>query len=382
MSGDRLVLHTRVITGGGGGPEKTIVNSPRFLKKQGYPMLCAYMRAPDDKGFESLLVRGQAAGATIIPVDDNGPLDWRIARRFKQICGEHRPAIWHAHDYKSNFFGLLANRHTPMKLITTAHGYVEQTWKTPIYYGLDRFVLKFYDHVICVSEDLHSFMLERGIAEERCSYIPNGIDTEEYRRTQPSIDAKRRAGVPEGRMVIGAVGRLSPEKGFDLLLQAFASMCVATGADCELWIAGEGSEKARLAVMIEELGLVGRAKLLGFTSDIHELFAAMDGFVLSSLREGIPNVVLEAMAMEVPMVCTRVAGVPNVMDDEKEGLLIDCGSTPALEAALTRLVTEPSLRISLAKAARARVERRHSFSLRMQRIKDVYERVLGDLARQ
>jgi glycosyltransferase involved in cell wall biosynthesis len=114
----------------------------------------------------------------------------------------------------------------------------------------------------------------------------------------------------------------------------------------------------------------------------------MDGFVLSSLREGIPDVVLEAMAMamamamEVPVVCTRVAGVPNVMDDEKEGLLVDCGSTQALEAALTRLVTESSLRLSLANAARARVERRHSFSLRMQRIKDVYERVLGDLAQQ
>ena len=80
-----------------------------------------------------------------------------------------------------------------MKLITTAHGYVEKTWKTPVYYGLDRFVLKRYDHVICVSEDLREFMLDRGIAPERCTYIPNGIDTDEYRRTEPSEAAKKRA---------------------------------------------------------------------------------------------------------------------------------------------------------------------------------------------
>ena len=375
MTSDRLVVHTRVVTGAGGGPEKTIINSPRFLQHRGYPMLCAYMRAPEDAGFKALLTRAQKAGATILPVDDNGPLDWRIARRFKTICEQHRPALWHAHDYKSNFYGLLATRSVPMKLITTAHGYVEKTWKTPVYYGLDRFVLKRYDHVICVSEDLREFMLDRGIAPERCTYIPNGIDTDEYRRTEPSEAAKKRAGVPDGRLVFGAVGRLSAEKGFDLALRAFASVLASTQVDAEFWIAGVGPEELRLKQLIGELGLGERAKLIGFRSDIHELFSAMDGFLLSSLREGIPNVVLEAMAMEVPLVCTKVAGVPNVIDDEKEGLLVDCGSADAIIPALTRLVTDAELRSRLVAQARQRVESRHSFSLRMERIKQVYDQV-------
>jgi glycosyltransferase involved in cell wall biosynthesis len=374
---NHLVLHTRVTIGAGGGPEKTIVNSPCFLANQGFPMLCAYMRAPGDEDFDLLLDRASVTGATIIPVDDSGPFDWRIIQRFNAICREHRPSIWHGHDYKSNFVGLFANRAHPMRLITTVHGYVEKTLKLRLSYGLDRFVLRNYDHVICVSEDLHELMLERGLSPEKCTYVPNGIDIEEFRRTEPSDKAKERAGVAPGRLVFGAVGRLSPEKGFDLLIEAFQEAQARTKVDCELWIAGTGLEHGRLARMIEDLELGDRAKLLGFRSDLNELFHAMDGFILSSLREGIPNVVLEAMAYSVPMVCARVAGVPNVVDDEEQGLLVDCGSAPALVPALERLMADGKLRARLASSARTRVEQRHSFAHRMERVKEIYEQVLA-----
>src|SRR5688572_23771369 len=125
-----LVLHTRVVTGVGGGPEKTILNSPRFLPELGYQALCAYMRPANDEGFAALRRKAREADASLLEVDDGGPLDFGLVRRFTDICREQRVAIWHGHDYKSNLLGILVRRHWPMKLITTVHGWVKHTWRT------------------------------------------------------------------------------------------------------------------------------------------------------------------------------------------------------------------------------------------------------------
>lgn len=371
------MLHTRVVTGAGGGPEKTIINSPRFLLDQGYPMLCAYMRDPKDAYFADLLERASDKSATVIPVDDNGPFDWRIHGRFSAICREHAPTIWHGHDYKSNLFGMLVRRKFALRMITTVHGWVEQTWKTPLYFAIDKLLLPRYEHVVAVSTDLYDQVRELGVPEDRCTYVPNGIDVDEFKRTRPSSAVKPEFDTPAQRLVFGAVGRLSPEKGFHLLIEAFAKSQAKTGVDAELWIAGEGREQERLQRQIAELNLGDRVRLLGFKRDTVALFHAMDVFVLSSIREGLPNVVLEAMALSVPVLSTRVAGVPKLITDEENGLLTECGSAAALEPGIERLLCDASARQRLGAAGRATIEAKHSFALRMQRIKDIYDQVLA-----
>ena len=87
-------------------------------------------------------------------IDDRGPLDFSLVKRFVKLCREQRVAIWHGHDYKSNLLGLLVRPHWPMRLVTTVHGWVKFTWKTPLYYAIDRLCLPRYERVICVSDDL------------------------------------------------------------------------------------------------------------------------------------------------------------------------------------------------------------------------------------
>jgi len=377
MTDDNLVLHTRVVTGGGGGPEKTIINSPRFLRDEGYPMLCAYMRDPKDKLFSDLLTRAEAKQATILPVDDGGPFDWKIAGRLLKICQEHQPVFWHGHDYKSNALGLWVRRKVPLRLVTTVHGWVQKTWKTPLYYAIDKASLRRYEHVICVSQDLYDEVRSLGVSEDRCTHIPNGIDTEEYKRTRSVAESKERLGTTSKRLVIGAVGRLSAEKGFHLLLEAFSRVRQELKLDAELWIVGEGTEEQRLQHLVEELGLCGHAKLLGFRKDTIDLFHAMDLFVLSSIREGLPNVVLEAMALEVPVLSTKVAGVPTLIKDRENGLLVDTGSMEALLNGLREVLKDEVVRSRYAAAGRRTIEDSFSFALRMQRVKQVYDKVLA-----
>lgn len=373
---DRLVLHTRVVSGSGGGPDKTILNSPRFLKDRGYPMVCAYMRHPADQLFGELEKRAAKWQAPLVAVDDFGPFDWRLKQRFDGVCQRYQPAIWHGHDYKSNLLGFFARRRHPMTLVTTVHGWVKRTWKTPLYYAIDRYCLRGYDQVICVSEDLFERCQAIGVPEDRLWLVHNAIDTDDFRRKESSSAAKSRLGMPEGRLLIGSVGRLSDEKRFDLLIRAAATL-IRQGAGLELWIAGEGDQAERLRELIGELGMEERIKLLGFRSDTVDLYHAMDVFCLSSVREGLPNVLLEAMALEVPVLATRIAGIPKLITDGVDGLLVEPADEAALTAALARLVEDANLRARLAAAGRATIENRYSFRRRMDKIKAIYDHALG-----
>jgi glycosyltransferase involved in cell wall biosynthesis len=379
MRGERgspLVLHTRVVRGTGGGPEKTILNSPRFLLPHGYNALCAYMHPPADPGFEQLRRKAESLGATLVDIEDRGPWDLRVAWRLARLCRSRRVAIWHGHDYKSNALGLLLRRFWPMKLVSTVHGWGVQGGRTPLYYKIDRLCLRRYEAVICVSEDLRDACVSGGVAADRCVVIENAIDGDQYRRRHSAEEAKRSLGLDPARTVIGSVGRLSAEKNFEGLIRAVARL-VHDGLDVALVLAGDGDRRAGLQSLADGLGLGDRVRLLGFRADTIELYEAMDLFVLNSLREGLPNVVLEALAMEVPVVATRVAGIPRLIEHEANGLLIDPGAEDQLGIALVRALADADLRARLAAAGRRTIQSRYSFEVRMEKVRGVYDRLLA-----
>lgn len=371
-----VVLDVRVVTGTGGGPDKTILNSPRFLEPMGYRNLCAYMHPPDDPGFETLRCKAEGWNAPLISIPDRGPLDWRVVPKLLDVCRCEKVAIWHGHDYKSNALGLLLRRFWPMRLVTTVHGWGKHTRRTPLYYGIDRASLKHYEAVISVSADLFERCLDCGVKPNRCFLIENAIDTQQFSRTHSHDEAKRRLGIPKNRLLIGAVGRLSEEKGFDLLIEAVDRL-IEQELNVELRIAGEGDQQEHLAGLIRAKGRDERIRLVGFQAQTMPLYEAMDIFVLSSLREGLPNVVLEAMAMEVPVIATKVAGIPRLIQHGQNGLLIKPGSTAELTDALISLLQDGSLRGLLARSGRDTVEHNHSFEVRMEKIRSVYDRLLG-----
>ena len=207
------VLHVRVVIGTGGGADKTVVNSPRFLTGMGYDCVCAYMRAPSDSGYQQILNRANQADAEVVSIDDRGLLDFRVFFKLLRLCRERRVTIWHAHEYKSNLLGLMLRRFWKMHLVTTVHGWVSTGGRMDWYYKLDRRLLKFYERVICVSKDLHRGTISTGVPEDRCLYLNNGIDHLEFQRRTESDVAKASFGIPAGRIVIGAVGRLAQRRG-------------------------------------------------------------------------------------------------------------------------------------------------------------------------
>jgi glycosyltransferase involved in cell wall biosynthesis len=368
-----LVLHTRVVSGTGGGPEKTILNSPRFLRELGYRCACLYLHPPDDLGVSVLKARAVEAQAEFIGMEDQGPFDLSLVGKLVSLCRERQVAIWHAHDYKTNLLGLLVRRYVPgLKLVTTLHGWVLKTWKTPLYYTLDKITLRHYDAVIAVSPDLRDAAEKWGVREERLHLIYNAIDTGIYCRTLTRDSAKSQLDMSAETVVVGGLGRLSYEKGFDLLIQA-ADNLVKRGRKLELWIAGEGSERAALERQVADLVEPAvRVVLCGFLKDPRTFLQGLDMFVLSSRREGLPNVILEAMALQVPIVSARVAGVDALIENQVHGLLVEAGSVAQLEEAVETLLDRQRCE-ELVVNSRRRVEQQFDFRVRMQRMARVYD---------
>lgn len=374
-----FVLHTRVVTGTGGGPEKTILNSPRFLSAYDIDSACLFMKPPGDPGFATLQEKAATSGAEIIGVDDTGPFDRHVIRRCIRICRERNVTIWHAHDYKSNALGLLVRRFHPMHLVTTAHGWVHFTSRTPLYYFVDRFCMKRYDRVVCVSQDLADRCTAFGVRPDRLSVIDNAIIVDDYDPSAATASERTRFGFPDDVLLLGAAGRLSEEKGFQHLIDA-VSRLIADGQRIGLMIAGEGGLKEQLQRQIDELKLQNHVRLIGFLQDPRELYRAIDIFVLSSLREGLPNVVLEAMASRRAVVTTRVNGIPRLVQDSQNGVVVEPGSTDALYQGIQRVSQHVELCQKYAEAGRRTVERKFCFQTRMKKMVDVYRSLSVELA--
>jgi glycosyltransferase involved in cell wall biosynthesis len=218
---------------------------------------------------------------------------------------------------------------------------------------------------MAVSQDLFDAALRNGVARERLTLVENAIDTEEFRR---------RASTSGKPFVVGAVGRLSEEKGFHLLIEACERLA-AKGREFELRIAGEGAQRDALAAQIAASKFAPRWKLLGFQKETRALFESFDVFALSSIREGLPNVVLEAMAMEVPVLATRCGGIDAFAKHGEDAWLVEPGSVDELERGLEKLLDDADLRRRLAHNARTRVERESSFPARIAKELAVYARL-------
>lgn len=371
----RRILHLRTVTGPGGGPEKTILNSPRYIGAD-YEMRLGYFRPKRDPKYD-LPARAAALGVTLVDIPESGAIDLGALKRLAREIREFRPHVIHAHDYKTNLLSVLFRKWYGVPVITTVHGYVTRTARLNRYYAVDRWSLRRMEHVIAVSEDIYDQVLGIGVKPDRCTMVPNAIDAEAYRPRRARADAKRQWGISPERLLVGAVGRLSPEKGFDVLIRA-TDRLLGEGLPLELAIAGEGPARDELERTIAACAHRDHMRLLGHCTDVLPLYEALDAFVLSSLREGLPNVLLEAMAMQVPIVATRIAGVPKVIDDDVSGLLVPPGDEAALAAAMRRVLGDARLQERLGASARNSVVERFSFAKRMERIRDIYDRVLGD----
>lgn len=215
---------------------------------------------------------------------------------------------------------------------------------------LRRWLLPFIDRYVAVSNDLQTWLIDKvGIPASRVVCIPNGIDTKPFVEAAGSRDTRPLLGsfAPPGTILIGTVGRLDAVKDHGGLITAFRCLCEALPQECKrlrLVLVGDGSQRAALESQVLHEELSTQVRLVGNRKDVAEILAELDIFALSSIAEGMPGVVLEAMASGLPVVATDVGGVKEVVAAGVTGTLVAASDPKSLAVALTHYVIDESLR--------------------------------------
>ena len=251
-----------------------------------------------------------------------------------------------------------------------AHAYLDEE---PRFRPMLRWAAHMANAVALVGDALVPYFAQTvRIAPARLHVVPNGIDTNRFRpMSSEEVDARRRAaGLPQGRFLIGAVGRLAAVKNYGLLLRA-AARARAAGGSIALALVGDGEERESLESLVQELGLQADTTFMGWRSDVAELVGTFDALAVTSTSEALPLVVLEAMGCGVPVVSTDVGEIPRVLDGVA-GLIVPSNDVEALAAALTRVAADERLRLTMGEHGRSRVCEAYSHSTMVDRYLALY----------
>ncbi len=298
---------------------------------------------------------------------------------IRRIVADRQITIVDAHDYKAAFFAARFARLEAILPVATLHGWSGHSARERLlYYPAEKWIVRSFPLVIAVSQEIADTARRWGANPERVKVLLNGVDPLEFRRRAgAAARARRLLAADPNEVLIGAVGRLEPEKRFDLLLETMAVL-LRGRPELRLILVGEGSLGGKLQNHARRLGIGDRCRWLAHRRDLVDLYPAMDVLAQSSDHEGTPTVLVEAMAMEVPIVATAVGGTGELLEHGIHGLLVPRRNPAALAAAIEQTLSDRDATSRRVAAARKRVESELSLEARTRKLEQLY----GKLAQE
>ena len=301
---------------------------------------------------------------------------WVSARAYRreraavaQICLEVAPHVVHTHGYRPDVVDGGVARRMGVPVLSTSHGFIGGGWRGRLYEAVQRRAFRRFDAVVAVSRPMRDLLIKDGVPSDRIEVLPNAWP--EGEPPLPRAEARRQLGIPEEGFQIGWIGRASPEKGPEVLVEALRHVA---DLSWQASIIGGGPMVEPIREGLTGSALDNRVRLHGGVPDAGRLLSAFDLFVLSSRTEGTPIVLFEAMAAGCDIVATRVGGVPDVVSDT-EAILVAADDPQALGAAIRAAITD-----SASAAARSAAATRRLESFRLEPWLDRYEELYRRLA--
>jgi glycosyltransferase involved in cell wall biosynthesis len=357
-------------SGGIYGAEKMVANLAKGLDMMGCQSIVGvfdnmHVESPDVATY----MRQQDLPVIVIPC--KGKLDGTTIDAIRRSIERYDISLIQSHGYKTDVYGYLAARKSGLPILATSHLWTRRTTSLRLYAYIDQLILRRFNHVVAVSDEIAKEIRAAGVSPEKISVIDNGIDVDAFRSTSSEIGSEFR----ESEMrVVGAVGRLVIQKGFDYLLRAIPRI-LERFPSTKFLIAGEGTERSRLEILACELNISGQVQFLGARGDMPSVYAFFDVFILSSVDEGMPIALIEAMAAAKAVVATRVAAVPKLVIHGQTGLLVEPKNPEALSEAVCLLLENSALRERFGSAARTRIENHFSSKVMAERYLKLYRQL-------
>ena len=357
------------------GAEKVMLQLSSSLCASGYEVYVGVLG--NNSGSHMEVARAaEKNGLRLKIFDCRGKFDLETIRMLRKFIKKEQIDIVHSHGYKSNLYGLTAAYALDAKKVTTCHNWLSSEIKMKIYEIIDKLMLRSFDKVIAVSENLSKEILVTGIFADKVVTIANGIDILKYSSGHQSLELKKAFGLEDKDLIIGAVGRLSEEKGHEYLIKAFKNVAEKL-PNCKLMIVGDGTLRESLEVLVRSLEIEDKVIFTGIRDDIPELLKIMDLFVLPSLDEEMPLALLEAMAAGVPIVATAVGAVPSVIADQHLGKVVKPKDVRCITEAAIELLQNSEKAHRCAQAAFDEVVRRFSLKAMVDKYESAYCSILS-----
>jgi len=366
------LLELRSTYGWGGGPDKTILLSAELHDRSRFDVRLVYLRGAEDHAFD-IGERARRRGLELLEIPERGKIDPQAIRRLARYVREQRIDIVHSHDYKTNLFAYLLFRfNRRVRIMATTHGWITDSGKKRLYNWLDRRVLRGFPAVVSVSAATRDILVRNGVAPRRITVIHNGIDDRAWSAEGVESTFREELGLPAGAPLVGMVGRLGEEKDLRTLLDAMRAVLLRHPQGC-LALVGDGSERGALERYAADSGIGDHVVFTGYRKDLRSVYKALDLHVITSVTEGLPNNLLEAMAMGVPTISTPVGGIPEIVEDGHNGCLVRVGDAEGLARRILALLEDRAEYARIQGNARASIEQRFSFAARMRKIEAFYE---------
>jgi L-malate glycosyltransferase len=343
-----------------GGTERLVIEISKTLLPNALPMVCCL------DGAGAWASELTDLGVPVLSLDRRAGFRPALGLAIGRLVDEHRIDVLHCHHYSPFVYGqIAAHRGRHVKVVFTEHGRASEAGPSLKRRLINPLLGRLAASIYAVSGDLRRHMIAEGFPENRVGVIHNGIDPGHRPAPIERSAARLALGLPQDAYVVGTAGRLDPVKDLATLIKA-AGITARSERRLKLVIIGAGDERRSLEERIDAMGLRPVVTLVGYRKDVRQLMAAFDVYVNTSTHEGVSLTILEAMAAGLPVVATDVGGTPEVVIDQKTGLLVPVRGVTQLATALESLANAAGWRRTAGAAGRARVERHFSMAAMTQ----------------
>lgn len=361
------------------GPEAVLLNLAVPLRRCGVEakIIAHYRPKAGEPARHRLVEEARRLGADAEQWDGSAIISPRILGRLTQeLLGGFD--LLHTHDPKSNLVGLLAARQARVPTVATVHLHDTCTPRGRMFRVLDLQTLRFFPKIIAVSRAVREELVAAHLPAERIQVVHNGVDVARFAKGAADRAAiwRERQGGGQGGTIISTVGRLTPQKGIHTFLQA-ARLIIQKQPNVRFWVVGSGPLRGDLEAVARSLGIDAAVQFLGHQRDIPAIVAASDILAVPSVREGLPMVVLEALALARPVVASAVGGISEIIEDGVSGWLIPPEQPAVLAERILHLVNHPEEGQSAGARGRVRVLSRFAAHEAARELASSYTGLLG-----
>lgn len=362
------------------GPERHILQLAHGMPGHGFApeLLVLYRISPTSPDVHPMIRQAQESGIATMQLRDRSKLPPAVVDGIARRLRVGDISIVHSHGYKTNLLVGIVAAMMDVPRVATMHLHTRATHALKAYRLLDLVVLRRFPVIIAVSRAVRRELLAAGLSPDKVVTIHNGVDVDAI---QASVTARREVLLTRWRLdprypVVTTIGRLTWQKGQDTFLEA-AHLVLGDFPTAQFVILGDGPDRGSLEQLAAQLGIQSHVYFAGYQTEVTNWMAASDVIALASRGEGIPYVLLEALALGRPVVTTDVGGIPEVLSDGRNGLMVPCDAPALLAQQIIHLLQRPTRAEALARLGQLRVRQGFSVAEMVRRTVEVYDRVLS-----